>query len=291
MKKKAKVIVGPTASGKTARSIEVAKSCDGEIINCDSLQVYNDLQILTSFPTVRDRLAVNHRLFGYLRYDQKTTAVEWAKLAAEEIQETLNSGKCPIIVGGTGMYLGTLIHGISPIPAVSKLNRKRANDFAAKDFEAVCSELYSIDPELENLLPRSKHRQVVRAYEVFLETGRSIRYFWALPKLRFIDDVDFDIEVISCERSELYERIASRFDQMLTDGAIDEVSNLLTRIGNPNRVELFKAYPIFNAIGAKEITLFLDGVYSYDQMRELSIINSRHYAKRQMTWFRHQIDI
>ena len=286
-----RIIVGPTACGKTKRAVELAKAIGGEIINCDSLQIYNDLKILTAFPSDEDMDGIKHKLFGYLDYDQKTSAVEWAKRAAVEIRKTLDMGKVPIIVGGTGMYLKTLIEGISPMPDISEQNRKKANDLASQNFDSLCYELYAFDPELRRLLPKSKHHQLVRAYEVFLETGKSIRYFQGLPKLNFIENINFEFEIINIERSELYERISRRFDQMLKDGAIEEVNQLLKKINNPNRTEIFKNYPIFKAIGAKEITMFIDGIYSFEQMREVSITNSKHYAKRQITWFKHQIDI
>lgn len=289
MNSKVKVIVGATATGKSKYALKIAKSCDGEIINCDSLQIYNELKILTAFPTDEEINEVRHKLFGYLNYDQKTSAVDWAKLAAKEVRQTLISGKTPIIVGGTGMYVKTLIDGISPIPAISVETRKKALEFSKQNFNEMCLELYAIDSELKNTLPKSMHHQLIRAYEIFLETGKSIRYFWNLPKIKFIQHVDFEIELIHCERSVLYERIAQRFEQMLNNGAIEEVRELLSKIPSSNHTEIFTQFPIFKAIGAKEITLFLDGMYSFEQMKDVAIKNSRHYAKRQITWLKNQI--
>lgn len=286
---KVKVIVGATATGKTNRALEIAKSCDGEIINCDSLQVYNELKILTAFPTESEMNEVKHKLFGYLNYDQKTSSVKWARRAAFEIQQTIASGKTPIIVGGTGLYIKTLIYGISPIPEISAENRKKAGELAQQNFDKMCEELYSFDPNLMDILTKSMHHQIIRSYEIFLETGKSIRYFWNLPKIQFIQDVDFEIEEISCDRTILYARIAKRFEQMLRDGAIGEVQKLLSKIAHSNYHEIFAKYPIFKAIGAKEITMFLSGIYSSEQMKELSIKNSCHYAKRQITWFKKQL--
>jgi tRNA dimethylallyltransferase len=278
-----KVIVGATATGKTARAIDIARTCNGVIINCDSLQVYDELRILTAFPTDDELAAAGHRLFGYLRYDQQTNAVEWARLAAMEIEKALQNGHTPVMVGGTGLYVNTLMYGVSPMPVISEQSRKAAVDLASDNFAQLCKRLYKLDPELENLLPMAKHHQLVRAYEVFLETGRSIRYFWAMPEETFVNDVEFDIEVTNCERSELYRRIELRFDKMLQQGAIEEVEKLLRKVGNDDDV---RHYPIFKAIGAKEIAEYLRGDCSFDEMRTLAIKNSRHYAKRQMTWFR-----
>ncbi|MBQ3946771.1 MAG: hypothetical protein II670_14375, partial [Alphaproteobacteria bacterium] len=221
--------------------------------------------------------------------DFETSSVDWAKLAAGAIQETIGSGKIPIIVGGTGLYVKTLIEGVSPMPIISAKNRQKAEELSVYDFSAMCEELYSFDPNLRHMLPQSMHHQLIRAYEIFLETGKSIRYFWSLPKMQFIQNVDFEIEVIHCERTILYERIAHRFEQMLYNGAIDEVRNLLSKITIKTHKEIFMTFPIFKAIGAKEITMFLNGIYTFEQMKETSIKNSRHYAKRQITWFKHQI--
>ena len=286
---KIKVIVGATATGKTKRAIEFAKTCDGEIINCDSMQVYKDLNILTAFPSSAEMSEIKHKLFGYLDYTQKTSAVEWAKLASSEIKQTLAIGKKPVIVGGTGLYIKTLVDGISPVPEISQNNREHAQELANQNFGELCQKVYKFDGELENLMPRSMHHQLIRAYEIMLETGRSIREFWTLPRIKFIENVDFEFEMINCERKELYERIATRFDNMLKNGALTEVQNLLQKINNRNRKVVFEKYPIFRTIGAKEITLFLDGRYSFDEMRETAIKNSRHYAKRQITWFKNQL--
>ena len=284
-----KIITGATATGKTKRAIEVAKNCNGEIINCDCLQCYNDLKILTAYPSNNELSEINHRLLGYLNYDTPTSAVSWAQLASIAIKDIIYSGKTPIIVGGTGLYLKTLCEGISPIPNISETNRKKAIELANENFETMYNELYTIDSELKTILPSSKHHQIIRSYEIFLETGKSIRYFWEQPKVKFIENVNFDYEIMQCNRSELYNRIEKRFDQMLKNGAIEEVQELLRKIQECDRQKIFLQYPIFKAIGAKEITLFLDGIYSFSQMREISIKNSRHYAKRQITWFNHQI--
>jgi len=282
------VITGPTASGKTKLALEKAKELNGVIINCDSLQVYKDLKILTAFPSDEVLSQVSHKLFGYLNFDEKISAVEWAKSASEEIEQTFSIGKLPIITGGTGFYINILINGISPIPEVSIKNRETANQLALSNFENLCNDLYKLDPKLLDILSKEKHHQLIRAYEVFLETGKSIREFFNLPKANFIKDVNFKIIKLLPERKKLYKNIELRFDKMLQDGAIEEVKRLLDRINISDRNELFQ-YTIFKAIGAKEITLYLDGSMPFLQMREKALLNSRHYAKRQITWFKNQL--
>lgn len=287
--RKIQIIAGPTASGKTAYAINKALEIGGEIVNCDSLQVYKDLKILTAYPTPDELSMVNHRAFGYLEYNEKTTSVDWAKVVSNEIEEIFQNGKIPVIVGGTGLYINSLVNGISPLPEVSERNREISTNFAKEDFEELCKKVYELDPELINLILPENHRQMIRAYEIFLETGKSIRYFYSLPKIKFIDNVDFEITVIDIDRNKLYEKINLRFDMMLENGAIEEVEELLNIINNPDKDEIFKNYPIFKAIGSKEIAKYLDGDISYEKMKELSKTASRQYAKRQITWFKHQV--
>ena len=284
------IITGPTASGKTRLALKKAKELNGIIINCDSLQVYKDLKILTAFPSNEEFTSYPHKLFGYLNYDEKISAVDWAKSASKEIENSFSIGKLPIISGGTGFYLNILINGISPIPEVSIQNREIANKLAISDFDSLCNELYKLDPKLKVTHPKEKHHQLIRAYEIFLETGKSIREFLNLPKLKFIKDIDFKIIKLLPDRKELYKTIESRFDKMLQNGAINEVKNLLDKINISDREKIFDQYPIFKAIGAKEITFYLDGNISFSQMHEIALLNSRHYAKRQITWFKNQLN-
>lgn len=282
------VITGPTASGKTKLALEKAKELNGVIINCDSLQVYKDLKILTAFPSDEVLSQVSHKLFGYLNFDEKISAVEWAKSASEEIEKAFSIGKLPIITGGTGFYINILMNGISPLPQVSIKNREAANQLALSNFENLCNDLYKLDPKLRDILSKEKHHQLIRAYEIFLETGKSIMEFLNLPKVNFIKDVNFKIIKLLPERKELYKNIELRFDKMLQDEAIEEVKRLLNKINISDRNELFQ-YTIFKAIGAKEITFYLDGFMNFSQMRENALLSSRHYAKRQITWFRNQL--
>ncbi len=283
------IITGPTASGKTKLALKKAKELNGIIINCDSLQVYKDLKILTAFPSNEEINSCPHKLFGYLNYDEKISSVDWTKSASEEIEKAFSIGKLPIITGGTGFYLNVLMHGISPMPEISIQNREAANKLAFSDFGSLCNKLYKLDPNLKNTHPKEKHHQLIRAYEVFLETGKSIREFLNLPKLKFIKNVDFKIINLLPDRKELYKNIELRFDKMIQKRAIDEVKNLLDKINIFDRRKIFDQYPIFKVIGAKEITFYLDGHISFSQMRESSLLNSRHYAKRQITWFKNQL--
>ncbi|MDR0942594.1 MAG: tRNA (adenosine(37)-N6)-dimethylallyltransferase MiaA [Holosporales bacterium] len=284
------IVAGPTASGKTKYAIEKAKEIGGEIINCDSLQIYDELKTLTAYPTKEEMDGVPHKLFGYLKYNQKSTVADWATLAAKEVEKTFQNGKIPIIAGGSGLYINILTNGISPLPEVSSKNRKLAEESAKNDYNALCDELYKFDPELRNFITNDKRRQTIRAYEIFLETGKSIlRYFKDYPKLKFLENVEYEYKIMEYERAALYEKINERLEYMLQAGAIEEVKQLLSKIGCDDRTALFNDYPIFKAIGAKEITLYLDGIYSFEKMKEMIKTNTRHYAKRQITWFKYRM--
>ncbi|MDR2459059.1 MAG: tRNA (adenosine(37)-N6)-dimethylallyltransferase MiaA [Holosporales bacterium] len=288
--RKVLIIAGPTASGKTARAVETALKRNGEIINSDSLQVYNCLKILTAFPTDADMKLVPHKLFGYLGYQDESSAVAWATLASQKVEEALEHSSLPIIVGGTGLYVNTLVNGISPLPEISSAVR---NHVASMDYEELCAKLYKADPGLIGVVTKQQHHQMLRAYEIFLKTGKSILHFRNLPRQVFLSNVEYEYDLIECDRTRLYGRINARFEKMLDAGAVDEVRCFLASIGYTrcDRSMLFKRYRIFNAIGAKEITMYLDGEISFEQMKEIATLNLRHYAKRQMTWLRHHIPL
>ena len=286
MNNKVLVITGPTASGKTALAIQKAQELGGEIINYDSLQVYNELKILTAYPTEEELSLAKHKLFGYLNYNQNTTAVEWARKACIEIQSTWGNNKLPILVGGTGLYLNILINGISPLPMISHETRILATELSQIDFEQLCSGVYNQDPSLRNIIKPENHHQMIRAWEIQYETGKSIRYFFDLPKQYFINAA-FEYINLNPDRQYLYDRINKRFDSMIAQGAIQEVQVLLRKFENINTLELFNKYHIFKAIGAKEIIDYLNGNINYNTMLELSKQHSRNYAKRQITWFRY----
>ena len=281
MNRKAFVIIGPTASGKTSYSIELAQKLNGEIINFDSLQIFNDLKILTAYPSESELRSIPHRLFGYRNFDQSTSVIEWAHLASIEISKVFGLGKLPILVGGTGFYIKTLINGINELPQISAKTRETAMKLADENFDELCRIVFTNDQKLQ--ITKDQHHQMIRAYEILLETGKSIRYFYSRPKKCFVQNVDFKFHTIPFDRKELYIRIEKRFEKMIQNGAIDEVRDLLKKTkGKTN-------FPIFKAIGANEIARYLEGKLTFGDMKNLAILNSRHYAKRHITWIRHQI--
>ena len=283
------VIIGPTASGKTALAIQKAQELNGEIINYDRLQVYKDLPILTAYPTLEEIHSAPHRLFGYLGHNDNISVVDWAELAANDIREVWNNGKLPILVGGTGMYIEVLIHGISPLPNVPNEIRNQAIELANNNFNKMCNDVHTFEPKLINIIKPENHHQMMRAWEVQNVSNKSILHFYSLPKQKFIN-ADFEFININMDREILYERINKRFDIMIKNGAIEEVEALIKKFDLINTSDykyLFKKYHIFKAIGAKEIIQYLNNKISYNTMIEVSKQYSRNYAKRQITWFKY----
>ena len=280
------VIAGPTASGKTALAIEKANTLNGEIINYDSLQVYKDIPTLTAYPTTEEISSATHKLFGYLEYNKNISVVDWANLAVIEIKNTWNNNKLPILVGGTGMYINILMHGISPLPDISPEVRNKAIELANNNYEQLCNDVYKFDSKIQTIIKPENHHQMIRAWEIQHESNKSIMYFYSLPKQMFIN-AEFEFININIDRSLLYNKINQRFDIMLQNGAIEEVESLMEKFNDNNYEDLFKKYNIFKAIGVKEIVRYLNNKISYNTMVELSKQYSRNYAKRQITWFKY----
>jgi tRNA dimethylallyltransferase len=282
VKSKLLVIAGPTACGKSLAAVEIARSVAGAVVvNADSMQVYKDIPIVTSQPDEAAREEVEHKLYSICEYDEKMNAAKWAGLAAGIIRQSVNSEQYPIIVvGGTGMYIDCLVNGISELPEISAEIRKITADLAKSNYKELCDCVYRNDEKLRNSITPDKHRQMQRAHEILLQTGLSIRSFFEGKTISFLDDIPYRIKIIDCRRDELYARINTRFRYMIENGAIEEIENLLEKTKHDRN------YPLFQAIGVREICDYVEGKSNYETMIQKACTNSRHYAKRQYTWFR-----
>lgn len=265
MKKKVIVIAGPTASGKSGLALDVAENLKGEIVNADAFQVYSGLQVLTARPTVSEMRGIPHHLYGYVDNFSQEDVAGWVQKASDIITKIKN----PIVVGGTGLYLSVLMNGLSPIPDVSPEIREQVRKMSPNE---VISKL------TKGEVPRDIQRQR-RALEVLLETGKPIEYFQKLPKKKFTD-VDFESFVLLPERKELYARIETRLIQMLEQNIVGEVRELLSCSASGG---------VMKAIGVKELADFIEKKCDLATATERILLATRHYAKRQMTWFRHQM--
>ncbi len=278
-------IAGPTASGKTALSIALAKALDGEVVSCDSMQVYKYMDIGTAKPTAEERGTIPHHMLDVADPSEDFSVSRYCSMAAPIVDDILARGKTAIIAGGTGLYMDALIRGNAFAPYPSTGMREKLEQQADADgMEAMLKLLASIDPESAARLHLKDRKRILRALEVYYETGTTItehnRQTQLLPP-RY-DPIWFALE--DAERSTLYQRIDSRVDKMLADGLLDEIRFLLDR-GIPEKSTAMQA------IGYKEFVDALAGRCSIEEAAAQVQQSSRHYAKRQLTWFRRNPNI
>ncbi len=273
-------IAGPTASGKTALSIALAKELDAEVVSCDSMQVYKRMDIGTAKPTLAEMEGIPHHMLSVAQPWEDFSVGKYCAMASPIVDDILSRGKTAIVVGGTGLYMDALIRGNAFAPVPSTGRRQELEQLAAsKGIEAVIEQLRAVDPESAERLHPSDQKRIIRAMEVYLETGYTItehnRKTQQLPP-RYTP-VWFALE--DAQRSTLYERIDRRVERMLEQGLMAEIQSLLNE-GVPEKCTAMQA------IGYKEFVDVLLGRSSMETATALVQQSSRKYAKRQLTWFR-----
>ena len=277
------LIAGPTASGKSALALDLARRIGGVVVNTDSMQVYRDLRVLTARPTSAEEAVVPHRLYGHVDAAVNYSAGAFVIDAAAILAELRSTGRTPIFVGGTGLYFKALTKGLSAVPEIATDIREDVRARLDRNgAEALHADLALRDPaSAARLNPRDKSR-VARALEVVEGTGRSLTDWHrdALPPL--LPDGSYQAVFLSPEREALYARIDARFAAMLDAGALDEVAALKQRRLDP-------LLPAMKAHGVPALMRYLDGDISLDDAAAIGRADTRHYAKRQFTWFRHQL--
>jgi tRNA dimethylallyltransferase len=278
-------IVGPTASGKSTLGIEVALQLNGEIINCDSVQVYKEIQIATAKVPLEERKGIPHHLIDFVSPDVNYTAGEWAREATAKIEEIESRGRIPLLVGGTGFYLRALRQPFFLSPPTDDSLRRRLNSIRERHgAEHLHRLLHRIDPNAaEKLYPRDWPR-VQRAIEVYLQTGQSIMDQRPQRPEPHESSRHLRILALNPPRSELYQRINERTEAHFRAGLVDEVRDLLARGFSPGS----------NALGAhgyRRVVEYLEGRRDLESAIEQTRLDVRHYAKRQLTWFRHEAEV
>ncbi len=278
------LITGPTASGKSALAVALAKRHNGVVINADSMQVYDTLHVLTARPFAADMQGVAHHLYGHVAASQHYSTGEWFRDAVTVLEAARSEGRIPVFVGGTGLYFKALTGGLSDMPAVPATIRDdvRAR-LLAEGAEALYAILSEKDPETAATLRPGDGQRIARALEIFEATGQSIRVFQARQGPVAIDPDRAMKIVVLPERALLRQRIDRRFAGMLESGAVEEVKALLS-------LDLKPEMPAMKAIGVPQIAALLSGTMSKAEVIETSSAATRQYAKRQMTWFRNQLD-
>ena len=277
------LIAGPTASGKSRLALELAQSTGGIIINTDSMQVYRDLRVLTARPTPEEEARAPHRLYGHVEASVNFSAGAWVAEAARVLEQARAQQRLPIFVGGTGLYFKSLTRGLSAVPPIPPAVRDDVRARLEREgVEALHAELSRRDPaSAERLKPRDRTR-IARALEVMEATGRSLTDWHrdGLPPI--LPPAQSTALFLAPERDTLYARIDTRFDAMLTSGALDEVAALAARRLDP-------LLPAMKAHGVPALIRHLAGELTLEEAASIGRTDTRHYAKRQFTWFRHQL--
>jgi tRNA dimethylallyltransferase len=276
------ILTGPTASGKSALALAIAQHLPCVILNADSQQVYRELPILSAQPSKAEQQQTPHRLYSYLSANDICTAARWLGDVIPEIHNAWNANILPILVGGTGMYIKSLMQGLAEIPAVApeilqQLILRAQNEGP----EILHRELEKFDPEIAAKLKLRDQQRIIRALSVFLSTQKPLSYWQKKPVLKPLPQANWQLFALCPERQLLYQQAETRFDKMLEDGAIEEVKSLAQLNLNPEK-------PILKSHGVPEISAYLAGHLSLDAMKEQAIRNVRHYIKRQLTWIRQQ---
>ncbi|ANC87766.1 tRNA (adenosine(37)-N6)-dimethylallyltransferase MiaA [Sphingomonas sp. NIC1] len=274
------LIAGPTASGKSAAAIRIAERHDGVVINADASQVYADLRILTARPDAAEEARVPHRLFGHVDgADARYSAARWADEARAAIDAVHAEGRLPILVGGTGLYMRTLLDGIAPVPPIDPAIRADVRGLPVAEAHRLLSQE---DPAAAARLAPADTTRVARALEVVRATGRPLAH-WQAQRVGGIGDrIRLAAAILLPDRSSLFDRIDARCATMFANGAIEEVATLLARKDLPADA------PIRRAIGVPPIGEYLRDAVSRDAALAQVQLDTRRYAKRQYTWFRHQ---
>ncbi len=277
-KRRIPVIVGPTAVGKTAVSIAIAQKLDGEIISADSRQIFTHMTIATAKPLPEDLESVRHHFIDIIDPDESYSAGQFGTDGRSAIEEIAGRGKEVLVVGGSGLYIRSLIDGLFGEPARDEDLRKRIHDDMEKfGIERMYDQLRSIDPVTASKVHPNDARRITRALEVYELTGKR------MSDLHESKEADFDFEPVmiglTCERDQLYRRIDARVDAMIARGVIEETRGLLEKGYSPKLVSM-------ESLGYREIAQYLNHEISYEEMITIFKKGSRNYAKRQLTWFR-----
>lgn len=279
-KPRAVLVAGPTASGKSALALAIARAAGGVVINADSMQVYAEMRVVTARPDDADEAAAPHRLYGHIAASEPYSVARWLGEVATEIEEAKAAGHLPIIVGGTGLYFKTLTEGLSPIPSIPPDIRAR---WRQAGNEAPAGELHALlaarDPETAARLRPSDTQRIVRALEVFDATGQPLAHWQRVPGVPVLPERDAVRLVAEVDRDELYARADARFARMVELGALDEVRQLMSLGLDPN-------LPAMRALGVAPLARHLSGECDLATAIGDAQRDTRNYVKRQTTWLR-----
>ncbi|MCI8654747.1 MAG: tRNA (adenosine(37)-N6)-dimethylallyltransferase MiaA [Clostridia bacterium] len=278
-KPKVIVICGPTASGKTALSIELAKKIDGEIVSADSMQIYKDMNIGTAKPDDEEKQGIKHYLMDYISPEQRYSVAQFKNDATNAIEEIIAKGKTPIVVGGTGLYIDSLIYGIeyNEIEIDEKYRKELEDIIETQGLEVLYKKANEIDSEAMKKISQNDKKRIMRILEIYHATGKTKTKQEEESRKNEVK-YDYKVFTIDMDREKLYERINKRVDIMIENGLIQEVRDLEKK---------YNKFPTaMQGLGYKEVVDYINRKYTREEMIEKIKMESRRYAKRQLTWFR-----
>lgn len=278
------IIAGPTASGKSSLALQTAQSLNTAVVNCDALQIYKDIPIISAAPNAAEKMAVEHCLYEIYDCAKRGNVVEWLELCVAEIRRLWKQGKIPVVTGGTGMYIDALINGVTPIPEVPSAIREQVR-LEAETHSLISLHNWLSEHDLstaEKLSPNDKIR-VVRAVEIMRFTGRKLSEWYQMPLIKKLPEAQFLVVKIVPTLEKIAERCRLRLDKMVYEwGALKEIENLVHR-------NLDEGLPAMKALGVPELSAYVRGELSLENALELAKLHTRQYAKRQHTWLRHKL--
>ena len=278
-KEKVIVICGPTASGKTALSIELAKKINGEIISCDSMQIYIDMNIGTAKPTKEEMQGIKHYLLDFVSPDERYSVADFKRDSKKAIKEIIAKGKTPIIVGGTGLYLDSLIYEIEykDIKFDEEYRKKLEERVNKEGLNELYKEAKKVDPIAIEKISENDKKRILRILEIYNATGKN-KTQQEIESRKQEVEYDYKVYALNWDREKLYDRINRRVDIMIEQGLVEEVKEILNK---------YKKFPTaMQGLGYKEVVEYLEGKCSKEEMIEKIKMETRRYAKRQLTWFR-----
>ncbi|MGB0381482.1 MAG: tRNA (adenosine(37)-N6)-dimethylallyltransferase MiaA [Alphaproteobacteria bacterium] len=272
-------IAGPTASGKSSMALDLAKAIDGVIINADSMQIYNGVEIITAQPSCEDRSSVPHELYGFLSPKDPSSVSSWAASASQLINKHMSSGRSCIVVGGTGLYFRGLLEGLADIPPIKQDIREKVRLLvASENLSEIHREYFDKDPMILAHAPSTDPQRTARALEVFWQTGKPIQSFYHQPKYFLPIGLNYRGVYLCPPRDLLKSQIVMRRDQMMTHGLIEEMQDLLKQ-------ELDPQLPVMKACGLPNMLSYLRGGCALEEALDALTLATTRYAKRQYTWF------
>ena len=275
------LIGGPTASGKSAYALQLAREIGGEIVNADSMQIYAGLSVLTAGPTAEEMAAAPHHLFGVVDAATGWSVGKWLEAALAALRDIDHRGRPAIVVGGTGLYFRALTHGLAEVPTVSETQREISGLlYAAQGEQSFRDDLAKLDPEAAARIEQGDRQRLLRAHAVAVATGRSLSA-WQADTRPALTPGSWTGQVLEPPRAELYARCDARLPVMVQNGALEEVAAMEARGLSP-------ALPALKAVGYRELAAHLRGETTLEAALDAARQETRRYAKRQLTWFRNQ---